>query len=209
MFHTYIDWTNDGRPFYVGMGDDARIARKLGRNKHHTHVAKKHGQCREIVLSIDDRQATVDLEIRLIAEHHTFVDDTSYNGIGCNYTKGGEGCPCNEETRRKISESIRRGFENGRVNWNKGKKVSYNLTDEERHRRREQRIAFNKTRPNLGKYHSEEAKAKMRKPHVCSICKTAGHTKTTCLDRPADAINVVAIAQQQRHNREQNQKFHG
>lgn len=176
MFHTYIDWTTDGRPFYVGMGDDHRIYVMSPRNKRYGHVANKHGRHREVVQSFEDRQGAVDLEVKLIAEHHTFVDDPLYNGIGCNYTRGGEGCPCSEETRRKISESKK-----GRVPWNKGKHgIKYNFTDEQRQKAREQRIAFNKTRPMLGKRHSDEAIAKMRKPHRCSKCGEPGHQKRTC-----------------------------
>lgn len=62
-------------------------------DKHHTHIARKHGQRREIVLSSEDRQAAIDLEIKLIAKHHTFKNDPEFNDIGYNYTKGGEGCP--------------------------------------------------------------------------------------------------------------------
>lgn len=198
MFHTYIDWTDDGRPFYVGMGDDARVSRRLGRNKHHAHVARKHGQNRRIVQSFSERQDAIDLEVKLISEHHTFIDDPAYNGIGCNYTLGGEGCACSEETRHKISESRK-----GTAPWNKGKHgLTYNFSEENRQKAREQRIAFNKTKPMLGKHHSEEAKARMRKPHICSICQTLGHTKTTCPKRPIDAVNQVQVAQRLRHQNE-------
>lgn len=198
MYYAYVDTTDDGRVFYVGMGDDRRLARRLGRNRRHTHTAKKHGLNRCIIATFCERQEAIDLEIKLIAEHHTFVDDTSYNGIGCNYTKGGEGCPCSEETRRKISESRK-----GTVPWNKGKHgLTYNVSEENRQKAREQRIAFNKTKPMLGKHHSEEAKARMRKPHICSICQTLGHTKTTCPKRQIDAVNQVQVAQRLRHQNE-------
>lgn len=45
-------------------------------------------------------------ERRLIAEHHTYVHDVKYNGIGCNYTRGGEGSSGHVpsiETRQKLS----------------------------------------------------------------------------------------------------------
>lgn len=93
MFHTYIDWTDDGKPFYVGMGDDHRIYVMSPRNKRYDHVARKHGRRREVVQSFEDRQGAVDLEVRLIAEHRTFVDDPLYNGIGCNYIRGGRRLP--------------------------------------------------------------------------------------------------------------------
>jgi len=116
MHHVYIDYTNDDRPFYVGMGLENRLSRRFGRNPRHTNMGKKHGLNRKIVSSFPDREDAVSLEIKLIAEHHTFVDDPDYNGIGCNYTTGGEGCACSEETRKKISESRK-----GQPAWNKGK----------------------------------------------------------------------------------------
>ena len=203
MFHTYVDLTNDGKIFYVGMGDDSRVTHLLGRNKHHSHVAKKHGQIRKIVESFETRQSAVELEIKLIAEHHTFTDDPEYNGIGCNYTRGGEGCACNEETKQKISTSIKRGFASGRNVWNKGKSVSYNVSDEEKIRRSKTLTEYNKTKPRLGKQHSDETRAKMKKAHTCSICARSGHTKTTCPDRPIDVVNAVSQAQRERWNRSQ------
>lgn len=179
MFYTYVDETHDGKPFYVGMGDEARLRRLLDRNKRHTHTAKKHGQNRQVLGEFENRDDAIQLEIKLITELHTFVDDPDYNGVGCNYTRGGEGCPCSEETRKKISESRK-----GKEPWNKGKHVKYNLTDEDREHRRQQLIAYNKTRPNLGKKHTDEALAKMRKPHRCSNCGESGHQKRTCQKLP-------------------------
>lgn len=176
MHHVYIDYTNDARPFYVGMGLENRLSRRFGRNPRHTNTGKKHGCNRQIVGSFEKRKDAVSLEIKLIAEHHTFVDDPEYNGIGCNYTTGGEGCACSEETRKKISES-RKGI----TPWNKGQSVSYNISPEERKRRADQLAERNRSElPWLGKRHSDETRSKMRKPHRCSICGVMGHTKTTC-----------------------------
>lgn len=200
MFHTYIDWTDDGRPFYVGMGDDARVAR-ADRNIHHTRVSRKHGRRREVVISTENRQETVDLEIKLIAEHHTFVDDPLYNGIGCNYTPGGEGHPCSDAMKQQMRDIIRAQYTAGRQPWNKGKHVKYRRTEKSLAQRRASIIAFNQTLPMLGKHHTETTKERMRKPHICSMCKTIGHTKTTCPERPVDAVNVVSLAQQRRHQR--------
>jgi hypothetical protein len=69
-------------------------------------VASKYGFHRVIVFSTDDEGLAFDKEVCLIAEHHTFVDDLNYNGVGCNYTKGGEGSSghsTSEETRHKLS----------------------------------------------------------------------------------------------------------
>lgn len=176
----YVDFTNDHQPFYVGMGDQVRIRRQFGRNKHHTNTAHKHGLNRVIVATFEKREDAVDKEIELIAEHHTFVDDHNYNGIGCNYTKGGEGCACSVETRQKISRS-----RSGQPAWNKGRRdLTSNITEEQRQKAREQIIAFNMTAPFTGKHHTEATRAKMRKPHRCSICGKTGHIKRTCQKSP-------------------------
>lgn len=108
-----------------------------------------------------------------------------------------------------MRDSIRAQYASGREPWNKGKRVQYRKTEKSAEQRRNAIIAFNKSRPILGKHHTEEALTKMRKPHVCSVCKTSGHTKTTCPERPTDAVNRVAEAQQLRHDRERNQKHPG
>lgn len=133
MFHTYVDYTFDEKPFYVGMGNKARVQRMLCRNKHHTHVAKKHGQIRRIIASFDNRESAVELEIKLIAKHHTFIDDPSYNGIGTNYTAGGEGRPCSDEMKQKMRDIIKAQYASGREPWNKGKQgLTFNVSDEVR-----------------------------------------------------------------------------
>jgi len=201
MLHIYIDRTNEGVPFYVGMGDESRVRLKR-RNKHHSSVARKHGLVRTIVESHETREAAALRETELIAELHTFVDDPLYNGLGCNYTKGGEGCSCDEGTRQKISDAKKAAYAAGRMPWNKGKSAPVKLSDEERERRRQ--LLANRNRrikPMLGRSHTDESRAKMKRPHRCSICTETGHTKTTCPQRPADAVNNVQIAQKNRYRR--------
>jgi len=106
-FHTYVDWTMEEtpRPFYVGKGNENRI-NCLKRNIHHTRVSNKHGIDRRIVLITTDEQLAFNEEIKLIAEHHTFIDDHFYNGIGCNYTIGGEGHTPSNEMRKAYSDRM-------------------------------------------------------------------------------------------------------
>lgn len=200
MFFTYVDWTiTTPQPFYVGVGDIRRLGRRFGRNKHHTHTAKKYGLDRRTVASFETREDALAFEIKLIAEYHTFVDDPNYNGIGTNYTIGGEGCTCSKETKQKIRNKIRAQYAAGRKPWNFGKKYQQqNISAKERIRRGEQLVAYNKALPHLGRHRSQETRNRMKKPHMCSICKMQGHTKTRCHNRPANAINNVQIAQQRR-----------
>lgn len=88
----YVDWTLEEipRPFYVGKGLMARV-KVNGRNKHHTNVAGKYGQRREIVFSTLVENESKEHEKHVVAILHTFVGDPLYNGIGTNYTPGGDG----------------------------------------------------------------------------------------------------------------------
>lgn len=102
----YVDWTTaaEPRPYYVGMGNAWRVC-DLRRNAKHSAVARKHGQRREIVFMSSIREACLDCEIATIAELHTFVKDESYNGIGCNFTRGGDGIvgiPCSAEKKELL-----------------------------------------------------------------------------------------------------------
>jgi hypothetical protein len=81
----------------------------LMRNKQHTNVAVKHGFHREVVIATSIERLALDEEIRLIAETHTYVGDPEYNGVGCNFTNGGEGRGkiVSDETRKKMSDAKR------------------------------------------------------------------------------------------------------
>ena len=104
-YYTYVDYTADDHvPFYVGKGNDVRT-RDLRRNKHHINVINKHGIIRDVVIQTSVEEIAFNEEIRLIAELHTFVDDPEYNGLGCNYTPGGEGhTPCKAEKLRRSAK---------------------------------------------------------------------------------------------------------
>lgn len=91
LFFVYVDFTeDDGRPFYVGKGTMQRI-KASSRNAYHDRVAKKHGMRREVALETPSEFEALNREIRLIAELHTFTGDPHWNGIGTNFTEGGEG----------------------------------------------------------------------------------------------------------------------
>ena len=123
IFQVYEDWTLEASPrcFYVGKGDDRRV-QLVKRNGLHTRTSKRLGFQRVVIFETASEVDALNLEIAKIAEHHTYVHDPSYNGVGCNFTKGGDGVtgkrhtpesraritaaligrPCSEETRRKI-----------------------------------------------------------------------------------------------------------
>ena len=110
-FKVYVDYTTEQepRPFYVGKGNDARIA-DLKRNKLHSSIVKKYGIERKVVFETDDEQEALATEVKLIAEYKTFVSREleSDDHWGANLTMGGEGISGwlhSEESKKKNSES--------------------------------------------------------------------------------------------------------
>lgn len=103
MFFGYVDYTNDGEPFYVGIGNDLRVRRLGSRNSKHDGIRRKHGQRREVLFVSSDWLATKNWEIATVAELRTYYRD---NPMGCNFTMGGDGTvgwKPSEETRAKWS----------------------------------------------------------------------------------------------------------
>ncbi len=91
VFFVYVDYTNDGRPFYVGKGNRERIRRKE-RNAHWRSIAAKHGWSidnRRVVLATLDETFAYEQEVRLIVEHRTF-EGAGENCWGANRTRGGD-----------------------------------------------------------------------------------------------------------------------
>ncbi len=161
-FATYVDYTTDtNTPFYVGKGNVNRL-RHVGRNKKHANVVKKHGLRREIVLSTSVEAIALEREIELIAELHTFIDDPAHNGMGCNYTPGGEGhVPC-ELTRKKYSNNAKERWKTNRekycVSMRKPKRIKH--TDEWK---RDHSVAMSGSgNPNFGKSLKPSTVAKIR-----------------------------------------------
>lgn len=94
MFYVYVDYTKESppRPFYVGKGNESRVA-NLKRNRKHTSIKNKYGIERKIVLETLNEQEAFDKEINLIKELNT------QKGIGCNMTSGGEGIKGHNEVK--------------------------------------------------------------------------------------------------------------
>lgn len=112
IWYVYQDWTLEDVPrcFYCGKGDRARINR-VHRNKHHKHVVQKHGIERRVLLCTRDEQFALDEEVCLIAQMRTYVHDSEYNGVGTNYTQGGDGVSGHHDTleqrqRRSASQTL-------------------------------------------------------------------------------------------------------
>lgn len=103
----YVDYTNDGRPFYVGKGNKNRV-KDLKRNIVHQRIVEKYGCNRQIIAVFNDECAAFDFEIVLVEEYKTRAHIE--NNWGANLTKGGEGpsgCLRSPEVRLKLSKKAR------------------------------------------------------------------------------------------------------
>lgn len=104
MHHVYIDYRLDtGTPFYVGKGDDARVANFRCRNIVWKRIVSKHGVRREITLTTSIHDIVLKEEIELIRMLRT----RDYHG-GANLTDGGEGSlgwNPSKETRQRMREA--------------------------------------------------------------------------------------------------------
>lgn len=101
-FYVYGDWTTEPIPrcFYVGKGDGNRV-RLLKRNKKHELVAKKHGCQRILIAAHVTSEAANNLEIQFITGYMTFQPRDPH-GIGCNFTRGGDGANGFQHNERSI-----------------------------------------------------------------------------------------------------------
>ena len=92
IFYIYVDYTNDGIPFYVGKGLKRRLLEKR-RNKKHVWVSKNYGLNRIILFSDLNEQWILVKEIQYIKLLDTFNPDfKDYSDLKCNLTYGGDGC---------------------------------------------------------------------------------------------------------------------
>ncbi len=111
MFYGYCDFTDEGVPFYVGIGNLRRVNQRR-RNKKHTAIANKHGFNRKVEITfVGERDEAwkmlCEWEAAMICSRDTMHRPTH---IGCNFTIGGDGIRGfkrvkSEDERRKLSES--------------------------------------------------------------------------------------------------------
>src|SRR5579884_678203 len=141
MFYVYIDRTRDGTPFYVGKGSSRRIT-YVRRNSKHRHVRNTHGLERTIVLETSDEKQAFAHECKLIAEHHTYVNDSQSGPLACNFTTGGDGTSgfkWSPEARAKVS--LQRKGQNNRL--------GFKHTEATKQKQRESKLGARN--PNFGK----------------------------------------------------------
>jgi hypothetical protein len=104
-FYGYVDRTSDGRAFYVGKGTLRRVRLIKRRNTKHRGVAAKYGITRTVEFSSDVESEVLAWERSTIALLGT---SANVDGIGCNFTAGGETIIFSEETLKRMREARRR-----------------------------------------------------------------------------------------------------
>ncbi len=196
IYYVYIDLTLDGRPFYVGKGDDARV-KKVKRNVLHTRIATKHGQVRRVVFETLNEIWAFEREIELIALLNTFVGcDQPFNAWGANLTRGGEGSSGWKptfETRQRMSTN-RLGKKPTYADPEaRAKKISITLTGMKRPLasaalKGQAKSQEHKDKLRIAALNRPDSIAKRlrlsmwvpRTNHRCSVCHQIGHYSTTC-----------------------------
>lgn len=200
IYYGYIDYTDEGIPFYVGKGNLGRV-KALVRNKKHRHIMNTYGQHREVMFASSDEIAVFQWEIATILDLHTFVKDPLATYYACNMTKGGEG-PSGHVHSSEAREKIRRAS-TGRILSNKSRQkiinalIGHDVSCESRQKmsiaqknrifkrghklseahRQQISMTLRGNQNHLGHKHSEETRQKMRlawekrKQRQCKVSK--------------------------------------
>lgn len=117
-FYAYIHCKPDGTPFYVGKGDEKRVAlKKRYHNRHHMNILNKYGMENILVgkMECSTEEISFDLERGLIKRLRKMGVDIVNLTDGGDGTKGAVRSP---ETRAKMAA--------GKIGnqWNVGRKYS-------------------------------------------------------------------------------------
>jgi len=103
---------------YIGKSKrpEKRMQEHFNRRKYENfaihHAIKKYGKdnFRFEIIAETTKEEVDELEIKLIAEHKTFITEHGYNE-----TRGGDGGIMSEDVRKKISETLKRKYANGEI----------------------------------------------------------------------------------------------
>lgn len=112
MFFGYVDYTFDSLPFYVGIGNEARVnnLRRVQRSNKHSFISKQFGQQRIVEFQTEVWSEACAWEKQTIWMLKTFHLE-SETVLGCNFSYGGDGGPLftgrkhSEKTIQKMSKA--------------------------------------------------------------------------------------------------------
>lgn len=116
--HTRKD---DGRIFYIGIGDSKRPFDKRSRNKHWYNIVKNHDYNVSILVDSISWERACELEKLMIS---FYGRKDKKQGVLCNKTDGGEGTigrVYSQETKNKIGNKTKERINNGWINPMTGK----------------------------------------------------------------------------------------
>lgn len=131
-----IHSTNNIEDNYLGSGVNLLKDVKLFKRKNFI---------KNIICFCDSFEEALLIERQIVDEEFLLRDDVYNISIGGN---GGVSF-LTEETKKKISESVKKTFENGRLNWNQGKKYKKPYSEDEKKRRSE--LMKGENNPMFGK----------------------------------------------------------
>ncbi len=169
MFYTYAHYKPNGEIFYIGKGQGNRAKEMRRKNLLWKKVVEEFGKpVVKIIAYWDTEKEAYDHEILLIScfrgMGYNLTNITEGGGCASGYKRvspvWNKGKPVSEETRKKISLSLK-----GNISWNKGKKQIYSEESLEK-----MKLAkLGKPSPRKGQNHSEETKRKMSESHIKSM----------------------------------------
>lgn len=168
-FFGYKHWTTEIQPrcFYVGKGLWRRPYQMKNRNNKHVNVVTKYGCRVEICVGPLKHDEIVKWEISEISKERTY-HYCDPNGIGCNFTLGGEGTPGSHHNLGKkkppFSEFHREAL-----------RLARSKQDMSKHA---QAMKGKNTGPRPDNV--ERNRLKIGKQVRCSKCKLFGHNKRGC-----------------------------
>lgn len=169
-FFGYKHLTTEIQPrcFYVGKGLKKRPFILRGRNKKHRHVREKYGCVVEVCVGPLSHDEIVLWETSNIKSERTYHYDDP-EGIGCNFTLGGEGTPGSHHNRGKkkppFSEEHKTAI-----------KMARSKQDMTKHAE-SMRGKNKRPRPDLVERNQKRKGQKVK----CSTCNTIGHNRRGCL----------------------------
>jgi len=170
-FFVYVDYReDDGKPFYVGKGNEHRV-KNLDRNQLHKRIKNKHGIFRKILFETYSEQEAFQKEIELIQELKTHID---FGEGGANFTLGGEGSSgmC-EVVRKKMSESIKKAHNNPEFKKKRSESVKKNWEDPEHREKMSEANKYFWAKPESKKKKSEASKKFWENPENKKKCSEA------------------------------------
>lgn len=138
VYVDFIEKDDEFIPGYVGKGNQGRVNCKI-RNKQHRDYATKYEWKRVVGYETDNEGEAFEVEMLLVRELHTYVQDSRKTSYACNQTLGGEGQSgmiMSEVTREKHSKKSKEmwAIPNFMKKWLKNKRVQNRIELKEHQR---------------------------------------------------------------------------